>query len=71
MKKRLLLLILLPVFALKPSFEVSSVGAAAVYVINDVTVIDGTGKPARPHMRVTVRDRRLYSWSCLVHTETR
>ena len=29
------------------------------YVINDVTLIDGTGKPAQPHMRVTVEDGRI------------
>lgn len=32
---------------------------AGAYVIDDVTLIDGTGKPAQPHMRVTVAGNRI------------
>ena len=34
---------------------------SGTYLINDVTVIDGTGKPERPHMRVAVKDGRIES----------
>ena len=32
---------------------------AGVFVFDDVTLIDGTGKPAQPHMRITVDGNRI------------
>lgn len=32
-----------------------------IFVIQDVTVIDGTGKPARPHQTVTIRNDQIES----------
>lgn len=48
-------------FACRPADSVPGVEAAAAFVIRDVTVIDGTGAPARPHQRVTVRGGRIES----------
>jgi hypothetical protein len=56
-----MLLVVLLVLACKSSVPVSSLAASGPFVINNVTVIDGTGKPARPHMRVTVKDGRIES----------
>lgn len=35
--------------------------AAGVLVLNDVNLIDGTGAPARPHMRIVIRGERIES----------
>lgn len=50
-------------FADKNSLEQknSQISVTKTLVIENVTVIDGTGKPARPNMRVMVKDNRIES----------
>lgn len=59
--KIFLLLLLLLSFVERPLCQSSGSDVSNMFVINDVTVIDGTGKPERPHMRVVVRDGNIES----------
>lgn len=59
--RKVCLLAILLSFACGLSSQTPTLGSSGFFVINDVTVIDGTGKPERPHMRVAVRDGRIES----------
>src|SRR5215471_4716711 len=62
MKRQLFLLVALLELACQSSAPSLRLNASrSSFTINNVTVIDGTGKPAWPHMRVTVKDGRIES----------
>jgi hypothetical protein len=61
MQNRLLATVVLVGVVSSSSAAQSGQGARSSFVIDNVTVIDGTGKPEQPHMRVTVRDSRIES----------
>jgi len=61
MKKQLIVLAILLAFSLNCLAQKPGAKSAGSYVITDVTVIDGTGKPAKQHMNVVVSDGRIES----------
>lgn len=61
MNKHLIAIAILIVFACNCLAQVPGAGNGGSYVITDVTLIDGTGKPAKAHMNVTVKNGRIES----------
>jgi imidazolonepropionase-like amidohydrolase len=61
MKKQLIVLAILLAFSLNCMAQKPGAKSTGSYIITDVTVIDGTGKPAKPHMNVVVSDGRIES----------
>ncbi len=54
-------MVILFVFGIGSAVILAQPASPSIFVIQNVTVIDGTGKPALPGMRVTVRDGRIES----------
>ena len=61
MKRKLLVLAVIAVVGCQLGLRVTSIRAGSLYVINNVTVIDGTGKPAQAHMTVILSEGRIES----------